>query len=170
MDAIKDIKAGADYLLDNGYTQTGKLGIMGPSYGGFAVLASIIEYPDLFSAAIDRTGISNFVTFLKNTKPYRRYLREAEYGPLSDSTFLESISPLNKADLIKTPLFIAHGENDTRVPISEARQIISAIKENNGTVDSLIFSDEGHIISKQTNRIALYRKVVDFFDTYLKDK
>lgn len=170
MDAIKDIKAGADYLLENGYTQTENLGIMGPSYGGFAVLATIVEYPDLFSAAIDRTGISNFVTYLKNTKEYRRYLRETEYGPLSDSAFLESISPLNKAHLIKTPLLIAHGENDTRVPISEARQIIKAIQDNNGTVDSLIFPDEGHIISKETNRIALYRKVVEFFDKYLKEK
>lgn len=170
MDAIKDIKAGADYLLENGYTETGKLGIMGPSYGGFAVLATIVEYPDLFSAAIDRTGISNFVTYLKNTKEYRRFLRETEYGPLSDSAFLESISPLNKAHLIKTPLLIAHGENDTRVPISETRQIIRAIENNNGTVDSLIFPDEGHIISKQTNRIALYRKVVDFFNKYLKNK
>ncbi len=170
MDAIKDIKAGADYLLENGYSQTGGLGIMGPSYGGFAVLASIVEYPDLFSAAIDRTGISNFVTYLKNTKGYRQYLRETEYGPLSDSAFLESISPLNKAHLIKTPLLIVHGENDTRVPISEARQIIKAIRDNNGTVDSLIFPDEGHIISKETNRIALYRKVVEFFDKHLKDK
>ncbi len=170
MDAIKDIKAGADYLLENGYTESGKLGILGPSYGGFAVLATIIEYPDLFSAAIDRTGISNFVTFLKNTKQYRRYLREIEYGPLSDSAFLESISPLNKAHLIKTPLLIAHGENDIRVPISEARQIIKAIRDNKGIVDSLIFPDEGHIISKQTNRIALYRKIVKFFDKYLKNK
>ncbi len=170
MDAIKDIKAGADYLLENGYTESGKLGILGPSYGGFAVLATIIEYPDLFSAAIDRTGISNFVTFLKNTKQYRRYLREIEYGPLSDSAFLESISPLNKAHLIKTPLLIANGENDIRVPISEARQIIKAIRDNKGIVDSLIFPDEGHIISKQTNRIALYRKIVKFFDKYLKNK
>jgi len=170
MDAIKDIKAGAEYLLENGYTEPGQLGIMGPSYGGFAVLATIIEYPNLFSAAIDRTGISNFVTYLKNTKSYRTHLRETEYGPLSDSAFLESISPLGKAHLIKTPLLIAHGENDTRVPISETRQIIRAIKENDGIVDSLIFPDEGHIISKQTNRITLYRKVVEFLDRYLKNK
>jgi dipeptidyl aminopeptidase/acylaminoacyl peptidase len=97
-------------------------------------------------------------------------LREIEYGPLSDSAFLESISPLNKAHMIKTPLLIAHGENDIRVPIGEARQIIKAIQDNNGTVDSLIFPDEGHIISKQSNRIALYRKIVEFFDKYLKIK
>ncbi len=168
MDAVKDIKAGVDYLLNGRFSEPGKIGILGSSYGGFVVLASIIEYPDLFSAAIDRSGISNFVTYLENTKSYRKSLRESEYGPSSDTAFLQSISPLNKAHLIKTPLLVVHGVNDVRVPIGEARQIIRAIENNNGIVDSLIFSDEGHILSKQANRILLFRKIVDFFNKYLK--
>ena len=51
-------------------------------------LAAITEYPDVFSAAIDQVGIANFVSFLENTADYRRHLREAEYGPLTDREFL----------------------------------------------------------------------------------
>ena len=169
MKSIKDIKAGVDYLIENGYTAKGKIGIMGGSYGGFVVLASITEYPDLYSAAVDRVGIANFVTFLQNTKDYRRHIREAEYGPLTDEEFLKSISPIHKAHLIKTPLLVTHGENDPRVPISEARQIINAVSENNGIVDSLFFADEGHVFVKQSNKVALYRKIAEFFNKYLKD-
>ena len=132
------------------------------------VLGMITEYPDLFAAAVDVVGIANFRTFLENTRPYRRKYRETEYGPLSDPEFLESVSPLNKAHLIKTPLLVIHGENDPRVPVSEARQIISAVKANKGDVDSLIFPDEGHGVGKRINIIAEYRKQVEFLDRHLK--
>ncbi|UCE23959.1 MAG: S9 family peptidase [Candidatus Zixiibacteriota bacterium] len=166
--SLKDYKAGVDWLLENGYTRKGMLGIRGGSYGGFVVLGMITEYPDLFDAAIDMVGIANFRTFLENTKPYRRKYRETEYGPLTDPEFLESVSPLNKAHLIETPLLVIHGENDPRVPVSEARQIIQAINDRGGDVDSLIFPDEGHGVGKLVNVIATYRKQAEFLDRHLK--
>ncbi|RME30012.1 MAG: S9 family peptidase, partial [Candidatus Zixiibacteriota bacterium] len=166
--SLMDYKAAVDWLIANGYTRHGMIGIRGGSYGGYVVLGMITEYPDLFAAAADAVGIANFKTFLENTKPYRRYLREAEYGPLSDSAFLMEISPITKADRIKTPLLVIHGENDPRVPVEEARQIIKAIRDNGGVVDSLIFPDEGHGVAKRGNIIVRYRKEAAFFDRYLK--
>lgn len=168
LNSIKDIKAGVDYLIEKGYTRQGMIGVKGASYGGYATLACITEYPDLFSAAVNEVGIANFVTFLQNTAEYRRHLREAEYGPLSDSAFLASISPLHKADQIKTPLLVIHGENDPRVPYSEALQIFNAVRDNGGLVDTLIFSDEGHGSGKTSNTVTTYRKIVVFFDKFLK--
>lgn len=169
-DSLKDYKAGVDWLVANGYTKPGMIGIRGGSYGGYVVLGMITEYPKLFNAAIDIVGIANFVTFLKNTAPYRRAIREAEYGPLSDEAFLKSISPLHKANVIETPLLVVHGANDPRVPVSEARQILAAVRANGGMADSLIFADEGHGASKRSNSIAEYRKHVAFFDQFLKPK
>jgi dipeptidyl aminopeptidase/acylaminoacyl peptidase len=166
--SLKDYKAGVDWLIENGYTKKGMIGIRGASYGGYVVLGMITEYPDLFSAAFDEVGIANFKTFLENTKAYRQALREAEYGPLSDPEFLEEISPIHKVNLIKTPLLVVHGENDPRVPVGEARQIIAAIQSQGGIVDSLIFPDEGHGASKRPNIIQEYRKQVEFFDKHLK--
>jgi dipeptidyl aminopeptidase/acylaminoacyl peptidase len=108
------------------------------------------------------------VTFLQNTRPYRRALRESEYGPLSDSAFLASVSPIHKIDKIKAALMVVHGENDPRVPVGEARQIIEAMTANGGEVESLIYPDEGHGIAKLSNRLDYYRHMIDFFDKYLK--
>ncbi len=168
LDAVKDTKAGVDWLIQNGYTAPGMVGIKGDSYGGYIVMAAITEYPDLFSAAVDEVGIVNFVSYLRNTSSYRRDLRAAEYGPQSDTAFLISISPIRKADRIRTPLLVAHGVNDPRVPVDEARQIIAAIQRQGGIVDSLIFPDEGHGVGKLTNRLMLYRKMADFFEKYLR--
>ncbi len=166
--SLMDYKAGVEWLIDNGYSKEGLMGIRGGSYGGYVVLGMITEYPDMFSAAVDVVGIANFKSFLENTRSYRRALRESEYGPLSDPEFLKSVSPIHKAHLIKTPLLVVHGENDPRVPVDEARQIIRAIERSGGVVDSLIFPDEGHGASKRINVIAEYRKQVEFFDKTLK--
>lgn len=167
--SLKDYRAAVDWLIDKRFTKKGRIGIRGASYGGYVVLGMITEYPDLFSAAVDMVGIANFQSFLENTKPYRRHLREAEYGSLNNPEFLASISPIHKADLIRTPLLVIHGENDPRVPVGEARQIIAAVNKSGGIVDSLIFPDEGHGTSKRVNIIAKYRRQIQFFDTYLKE-
>ncbi len=61
------------------------------------LFAAITTYPDLWAAAVDIVGVANFVTFLENTSPWRRKLREAEYGSLEhDREFLEQISPIRR--------------------------------------------------------------------------
>jgi dipeptidyl aminopeptidase/acylaminoacyl peptidase len=75
---------------------------------------------------------------------------------------------LHKADRIKTPLLVVHGENDPRVPVYEARQILKAVAESGVVVDSLIFPDEGHGTAKRENTITEYRKQVEFLNRFLK--
>ncbi|MBU1318860.1 MAG: S9 family peptidase [candidate division Zixibacteria bacterium] len=170
LNSIKDYAWAAKWLIKNGYTRESMLGIKGGSYGGYVVMASLTEYPSLYRAGIDNVGIVNFVTFLQNTRDYRRAMRESEYGPLSDSAFLSSISPIHKMDKVKAALMVVHGENDPRVPVGEARQIIDAMQARGAEVVSLIYPDEGHGISKLSNRLDYYRQMVDFFDKYLKSK
>jgi len=167
MDSVKDAVAGAKWLLSSHYTSPGKLAIYGGSYGGFMVLRSIQVEPDLFSAASESVGISNFVTFLKNTKPYRRSLREVEYGPLTDEEFLTSVSPMTYLDQIKTPLLVFHGANDPRVPVSEAEQIIAALKKREVPVEFKIFADEGHGNAKLRNIMEQARLTVHFFEKHM---
>src|SRR5437588_538483 len=79
---------------ESGIADSRRIAVMGGSYGGFMVLSALTTYPDLWTAGVDIVGVANFVTFLENTGPWRRKLREAEYGSLEhDREFLEQISP-----------------------------------------------------------------------------
>jgi dipeptidyl aminopeptidase/acylaminoacyl peptidase len=167
-DSVRDYYEAARWLVASGYSEFGRIGIKGSSYGGYVTLAALVDYPDAFSAGIDDVGIANFVTFLENTAEYRRAIREAEYGPLSDREFLTEISPLTHAENIRAPLLIIHGENDPRVPVGEARQIADAIRSRGGEVDTLIFKNEGHGVAKLDNRLIYYRKMVEFLEKHLK--
>jgi len=145
-----------------------RIGIMGASYGGFMVLAALAEYPDRWAAGVDIVGIANFVTFLEQTGPWRRHLREAEYGSLErDRELLENISPIHKADRIATPLMVIHGANDPRVPIGEAEQIVSSLRERGRPVELLRFEDEGHGLVKLRNRLVAYPRVAAFLERHL---
>jgi dipeptidyl aminopeptidase/acylaminoacyl peptidase len=126
------------------------------------------EHPDLWKAGVDIVGISNFVTFLENTAPWRRKLREPEYGSLErDRELLESISPSNKIDRIAAPLFIIQGDNDERVPLSESIQIYDSLKEKGLEVELMRFADEGHGLAKLENRIKAYTRVVEWLKEIL---
>jgi dipeptidyl aminopeptidase/acylaminoacyl peptidase len=123
----------------------------------------------LWAAAVDVVGISNFVTFLENTSSYRRSHREGEYGSLEhDRDFLTSISPIHKVDKITTPLFVIHGANDPRVPLSEAEQLVHALQKRNVAVEFLVYEDEGHGLVKLKNMLDAYPRMADFLDKHLR--
>ncbi|PSQ37357.1 S9 family peptidase [Halobacteriales archaeon SW_10_66_29] len=168
LDSVRDIGAALDWLEARSDVDTGRIVAKGGSYGGFMVLASLIEFPERWAAGVDVVGIANFVTFLENTGSWRRELREAEYGSLAeDREFLEEISPINNADRIEAPLFVLHGANDPRVPVGEAEQIAEEAREQGVPVEKLIFEDEGHGISKLENQIEAYSAVVEFLDEHV---
>ena len=168
MDSVRDGVAAAKFLVAKGYSTPKQIAAFGGSYGGFMVMACITEAPEMYGAACDVVGIVNFQTFLERTRDYRRKLREAEYGPLSDPAFLKSVSPIYKVDRIQAPLLIAHGENDPRVPIHEARQLQAKMKELNKPVEMITFPDEGHGFRKEKNQIKFYETLADFFERHLK--
>ena len=164
-DSVKDIGALLDWIETQPHLDSSRVAVYGGSYGGYMVLASAVHYSDRLKAAVDIVGISNFVTFLKNTKDYRRDLRRVEYGDERDpamESFLQKISPNNNVDQIKVPMFVVQGENDPRVPVTEAEQIVQSLRENNKKVWYMNALNEGHGYRKKENR-DIYQQAVILF-------
>jgi dipeptidyl aminopeptidase/acylaminoacyl peptidase len=168
MDSVADLQQAALWLRASGIADPARIVVMGGSYGGFMTLSAITTYPELWAAAVDIVGIANFVTFLENTHPWRRKLRECEYGSLeNDREFLEEISPIRHVARITAPLFVIHGANDPRVPVGEAEKIVAALQQREVPVEYLRFADEGHGLIKRANRLVAYPAVVSFLEKYL---
>ena len=154
-DSVRDIGALLDWIAQAPDLDASRVAVSGGSYGGYMVLASLVHFGDRLVAGVDRVGISNFVTFLTNTQPYRQDLRRAEYGDERDPAmrvFLESISPLTRADEITSPLLVAQGLNDPRVPASESEQLIDALEVHGVPAWYVLAKDEGHGFRKKPNR------------------
>lgn len=164
LDAVGDLAAVHDRLAPLGFDPTRAV-LWGGSYGGYMVLAGLAFQPERWAAGVDIVGISDLVTFLENTSAYRRAQREREYGSLAtDRDFLAAASPLRRVEAIRAPLFVLHGANDPRVPLSEAEQLVGALRQRGVPVELRVYPDEGHGLTKRANRLDAYPRVFDWLD------
>jgi dipeptidyl aminopeptidase/acylaminoacyl peptidase len=132
------------------------------------VAAGLTEYPDLFAAGADLYGVVNFETFFKNTQPWMAAISKVEYGdPVTQAEMLRQLSPIHRVDQIKAPTIVLHGANDTNVPVIEAEQVVTSLKQRGVPVEYVLFPDEGHGWRKIPNRIRSTVEIVGWFDKYL---
>jgi dipeptidyl aminopeptidase/acylaminoacyl peptidase len=169
---LDDCVAGKSMLINTGYIDPERIGIIGGSYGGYLTLAAMSFRPEEFAVGVDIFGISNWIRTLENMPPWWESQREALYAeighPQKDREYLESISPLFHAKGIVRPLMVLQGANDPRVGKSESEDIVAAARANGAPVEYLVFENEGHSFRKKENRLAAYRSILGFLDTYLK--
>jgi acetyl esterase/lipase len=162
LDSVADLAAVHGFLDQVGFDPA-RAALWGGSYGGYMVLAAVAFSPELWAAGVDIVGISDLVTFLQNTSDYRRAHREREYGSLEhDRAFLERASPLRRVEEIRAPLFVIHGRNDPRVPVSEAEQLVADLTERGVRCELRIYEDEGHGLARLANRLDAYPAAVEF--------
>lgn len=164
-DSVKDIGAILDWIAQDGRLNAQRVAVIGGSYGGYMSLACLTHFGDRLRCGVDIVGISNFLTFLKNTQDYRRDLRRVEYGDEREpgmAEFLARISPANSAQQITKPLLVVQGLNDPRVPASESEQMVKAIRDRGGQAWFLMAKDEGHGFQKKRNVDFLFLSTVTF--------
>jgi dipeptidyl aminopeptidase/acylaminoacyl peptidase len=168
LDSVRDLASLHKWLGAREEIDASRAVVYGRSYGGYMVLAALAFQPELWAAGIESVGISSFVTFLENTSPYRRAAREREYGSLEhDRDFLIEASPITHVDRMRAPLFIQHGANDPRVPLSESEEIARVLTEKGVRCELVVYPDEGHSIAKVSNRIDSFTRAVAFLDEVL---
>jgi dipeptidyl aminopeptidase/acylaminoacyl peptidase len=168
LDSVADLASLHDWLSGRRNIDGDRAVVYGRSYGGYMVLAALALQPERWAAGIECVGIASLVTFLENTSPYRRAAREREYGSLDrDRVFLTEASPMTHIDAIRAPLFIQHGRNDPRVPVSESEHIHAVLTQKGIPSELLIFEDEGHTVEKLPNRIETFTRMTEFLDRVL---
>lgn len=169
-DAIEDIASTANHLIDNGIADRVRIGIMGGSYGGYMTMAGLAQFPQIFAAGVNLYGVVNFKTFFELTEPWMASISKVEYGdPDTEGELLDALSPIHKLDRVIAPTLVLHGANDTNVPVHEAEQVVTALRQRNVPVDYILFPDEGHGFAIERNRIAAATAIVNWFMKYLLD-
>nr|WP_239521774.1 prolyl oligopeptidase family serine peptidase [Geodermatophilus sabuli] len=162
-DAFADVLAAAQHLVDTGVADRQRMAVTGRSYGGYLTLTSLAFSPGVFAAGVDICGMSDLVTFYRDSEPWIAAAAVSKYGhPERDRALLEDISPLRAADQIDVPLLVVHGEHDTNVPIGEAHQIVLALRELDRQVQYLELAGEGHVYRRATSRKLLAATMVRF--------
>ncbi|CAK7230996.1 hypothetical protein SEUCBS140593_007776 [Sporothrix eucalyptigena] len=148
---IDDAASCVAYLRAQGLVDNTRVGIVGESAGGYAVLQALYLYPDLWTAGISIYGISSLAEFAADTHKFEsRYIDSLVLGTKVGKTD-EEIDQIYKArsalfhlDKITAPLLLLQGDSDTIVPAWQSTKMEEKMRELGKPVEMTIFEGEGH--------------------------
>ena len=168
-DYLRDLEAAHAFLAARPEIDAARIGIMGQSYGGWAVLAAMTLQPALWRAGCDYYGIADFATLLEHTSPWRRDHRAREYGfPETDDALFDRISPLRHVGNVTAPLLVLHADRDPRVPMNEFELFVRAMREHGKPVSYERITWAGHGFNAAAHRRLVWSAVARHFETHLR--
>ncbi len=166
-----DIVSGIDLLIAEGVADPDRLGIGGASHGGF-MAAWAIGQTERFKAAMMVAGIVDWGMLVAT----------GEWGTLDVALGgscgwegtgphpHDQVSPVSFASKIRTPVLIAHGEDDTNVPVSQAIYFHRALTWFEAEHQLVIYPREGHGLVERSHQLDLLSRARAWFDRWLGDE
>jgi dipeptidyl aminopeptidase/acylaminoacyl peptidase len=163
-----DIADAARWAIGAGVADPHRIAIYGESFGAYAAVMNALLEPDLYRCAIGVSGVYNLPMMFEAGDVHRRamglaYLRAAVGD---DPAALDAISPVQNAERIRVPIFLAHGGADVRSPIAHARQLRDALTALGKPVEYLEKPHEAHGFYDTDDRVELYEHVLAFVGRY----
>lgn len=167
---LNDLVDAVAWLRSTGRADPKRAAVTGRSYGGYLTNAVVGAHPELFVAGVSQVGVSDWVQALEGASPELKASDLVEFGNIddpADRAFFASISPINNAAKIRTPLLVQHGVGDPRDPVSESDRFVQAVRAAGNTVEYVRFPDEGHGIAKTENQVHFFRRMAAFLEARL---
>ena len=151
---------GLGQLIAEGWVDTGRIGVLGWSYGGFMTITLKTSRPDLFKVAAAGGPVIDWKWY--EVMYGERYMDNPETNP--EGFALTSL--VDKASRVSGRLLICQGmEDGTVLPINSMSFIQSCV-EHNVLADYFPYPCSEHNVGGAW-REQLYLKVTDYFETYL---
>ncbi len=150
-----DIADGADWLAAQGYADRNRIAIVGGSYGGYAALMGAAKTPDLYQCAVSFAGVSDLPDLLRDARKYIGGKAGTRHiGRLwTDRAMLAENSPARRADDIKIPVLLVHGDKDRVVDVDHSKKMRNALRKAGGTVEYVELKDGDHHLSAHGDRL-----------------
>ncbi|WP_417471362.1 prolyl oligopeptidase family serine peptidase [Maricaulis sp.] len=163
---IDDIIEGAHHVQESGRVRPGQYCVIGGSYGGYAALMTALRDPGNVACALSFAGVTDPFAFLgsrDNRHTSLRYWEQYMGERFGDRDEQATITPAARADELRLPLLIMHGEDDTTVPYGQFRLLRNAM-EGRDNVRFVTLPDADHYLGTPEARTSLLRESQTFLD------
>jgi dipeptidyl aminopeptidase/acylaminoacyl peptidase len=142
--------------------------LMGGSYGGY-MANWVAGHTERYRAIVTHASLWELRGFHGTTDTGAFWEREMG-DPYREPERYTRQSPFEHLAMIRTPMLVIHGEQDFRVPVSEALRLWTDLRRHGVPAKFLYFPDENHWILKPQNSRIWYATVLAFLDEHLLDK
>jgi dipeptidyl aminopeptidase/acylaminoacyl peptidase len=169
---LRDIEYLMRNLLGQDWVNPESIGVCGASFGGFLTLACLTMVPEYWKVAAEWFGPSNLVTTVTCAQPHhKQYLKERLGDPddPNDLKRLKEKSPARLVANIRCPLLIIQGAADAKVLRKDSDHVVEKIRSKGILVTYVVFNDEGHGFSKETNLKRATKETTSFLVRHLLD-
>lgn len=171
------VLAAVDAVILKGNIEPDKIGLIGHSFGGYET-DLIITQTGRFAAAVAGAAFTDLVsTYLYVGPSFRRpdFFRAENHQLRIGKSLYEDMpsylqnSPVLLAAGVTTPLLGWVGEEDRHVNAMQTMEFYLALRRLNKEHTLLVYPKEAHEIRGRENKIDLSRRIMQWFDFYLKD-
>jgi dipeptidyl aminopeptidase/acylaminoacyl peptidase len=160
---FQDLEAAGEWLKTHPSVSASKIGVWGGSYGGYMTAMALARRSDLFAAGVDIHGVHNWNTEIPTFMPEYDSLRFPKHAQIAYKS-----SPVYYIDSWKSPVLLAHGDDDQNVPFSESENIARLLRRQGVDFEQVIIPDEVHGFLMYQSWRGIYEATVDFFNRKLK--
>jgi dipeptidyl aminopeptidase/acylaminoacyl peptidase len=166
-----DVLAGVDRVVAMGVADPNRLAVMGWSAGGH-LANKLITFTTRFKAASSGAGVANWISLYGVSDT--RSDRDLWFGGTlwQKNAPLETYwdhSPLKYVTAVRTPSLFFVGENDPRVPMSQAMELSRAIKAQNVPTQVYIAPREGHDWVQPLHQLSKMNLETEWFEKYVRN-
>ena len=165
----EDVAAGGRWLGDRQWVDADRLGVFGGSYGGYSVYCQLTMHPETWAAGVAWIGITDLNLLYEESMPHFQAMLEQQLGDREANADLwTDRSPIAHVENMRAPVFVVHGVNDPRCPISQARTFRDALLDMgweqgpDGDFEYEELSDEGHGSSDAEQKVRAFGLIDDF--------
>lgn len=162
-----DVEDGMRWLLEKGYADPDRSCIAGWSYGGYAALMGVANDPELYKCAVAIAALSDIPGAIADARQYTHGKARAARtfaALIEDKELMRQNNPVDRAEDIKVPVFLAHGRNDVAVDYDQYRKMKRRLEKADVDGTYMSFDDEDHYMSTQANRQAMIVGIAEFLD------
>jgi dipeptidyl aminopeptidase/acylaminoacyl peptidase len=170
----EDIAAGGRWLGDREFVDDDRLAVFGGSYGGYSAYCQLTMHPEIWQTGVAWIGITDLQLLYEESMPHFKATLEQQLGdPEENADLWRERSPITHVENMEAPVFVVHGVNDPRCPISQARTFRDALLDEgwemgpDGDFEYEELEEEGHGSSDAEQKVRAFGLIGEYLNRRL---
>ena len=176
MSALASVRAAVAKAVEMGITDPDAVGLIGHSWGGYQA-TFLPTRTNIFAASVAGAPLTDFVSFMGqihwNSGAPELTHWETGQGRMEvpfweDPEAHRRNSPVHKVNEMETPLLMAFGDDDGTVDWDQGTEFYNFARRAGKQMVLLVYEGENHGFSQKANQVDYHRRILEWFDHYLK--